>query len=52
MSIRIAITHYSSTGNLHALAHAATDGATEAGAEVRLRRVAELAPREVADRCR
>ncbi|HEX4626813.1 MAG TPA: NAD(P)H-dependent oxidoreductase [Solirubrobacteraceae bacterium] len=43
---RVALIHYSSTGNVHALAEALADGAEEAGAEVRLRRVAELAPQE------
>ena len=40
----IAVIHYSSTGNVHALAEALAEGAAEAGADVRLRRVAELAP--------
>ncbi len=44
MSARIAVIHYSATGNVHALAASLAEGATEAGAEVRLRRVAELAP--------
>lgn len=43
----IAVVYYSSTGNVHRLASAVADGAKEAGAEVRLRRVAELAPDEV-----
>ncbi|TCP45817.1 NAD(P)H dehydrogenase (quinone) [Tamaricihabitans halophyticus] len=47
MSTRIAVIYYSSTGNVHALAEAVTKGAAAAGAEVRLRRVAELAPVEV-----
>lgn len=41
---RIAVIYYSSTGNIHRLAQAFADGAAEASAEVRLRRVAELAP--------
>jgi NAD(P)H dehydrogenase (quinone) len=41
---RIAVVYYSATGSVHALAAALADGAAEAGAEVRLRRVAELAP--------
>ncbi|WP_216853221.1 NAD(P)H:quinone oxidoreductase [Phytoactinopolyspora halotolerans] len=41
---RIAIVYYSSTGNVHRLAQAFADGAADAGAEVRLRRVDELAP--------
>jgi NAD(P)H dehydrogenase (quinone) len=47
MQPRIAVVYYSSTGNVHALAQAVTEGAIEAGAEVRLRRVAELAPADV-----
>lgn len=45
----IAVIYYSSTGNVHALAEAVAEGATKAGAEVRLRRVAELAPAEAID---
>lgn len=41
---RVAVIYYSSTGHVHRLAEAVRDGAEEAGAEVRLRRVAELAP--------
>lgn len=41
---RIAVIHYSATGNVHALAEAIAAGASDAGAEVRVRRVAELAP--------
>jgi len=40
----IAVIYYSATGNVHQLARAVAEGAAEAGAEVRLRRVAELAP--------
>jgi NAD(P)H dehydrogenase (quinone) len=40
----VAIIYYSSTGNVHALAEAVAEGASDAGGEVRLRRVAELAP--------
>ena len=43
----IAVIHYSSTGNVHKLAEAVAAGAEEGGADVRLRRVAELAPEEV-----
>lgn len=46
---RIAIVYYSSTGNTHSLAQAAAAGAEAAGAEVRLRRVAELAPDSAID---
>ena len=45
----IAVIYYSPTGNVHALAEAVAEGATKAGAEVRLRRVAELAPAEAID---
>ncbi len=43
----IAVIYYSSTGHLHQMAHAVAEGAREAGAEVRLRQVQELAPEEV-----
>lgn len=45
-SVKVAIIYYSSTGTVHALARAATEGAEKAGANVRLRKVAELAPPE------
>jgi NAD(P)H dehydrogenase (quinone) len=45
----VAVIYYSSTGNVHAMAEAIADGASEAGADVRLRRVAELAPQEAID---
>jgi NAD(P)H dehydrogenase (quinone) len=47
--VKAAIIYYSSTGNVHALARAAAEGAEKAGAYVRLRKVAELAPRAVID---
>jgi NAD(P)H dehydrogenase (quinone) len=43
---KVAIIYYSATGNVHRLAEAVREGAEKAGAEVRLRRVAELAPPE------
>jgi NAD(P)H dehydrogenase (quinone) len=43
-AVKFAIIYYSSTGTVHALAQAAADGAEKAGAQVRLRKVAELAP--------
>lgn len=46
---RIAIVYYSATGNVHRLAEAFAEGAGDAGAQVRLRRVAELAPASVVD---
>jgi NAD(P)H dehydrogenase (quinone) len=45
----VAVIYYSATGNVHALAVALAEGAEDAGAEVRLRRVAELAPPEAID---
>ena len=39
---RVAIIYYSAAGHVHALARAIAEGAAEAGAEVRLRPVAEL----------
>lgn len=44
MSAKVAVVYYSSTGNVHQLAKAVAEGAEKAGAEVRLRRVPELAP--------
>lgn len=41
----IAVIFYSSSGTNHQLAEAVADGAAKAGAEVRLRRVPETAPR-------
>lgn len=43
---RVAIIYYSSTGHVHRLAQAIEEGASEAGAETRLRHVEELAPEE------
>ena len=43
---KVAIVYYSATGNVHRLAHAVEEGARAAGAETRLRHVAELAPEE------
>jgi len=40
---KIAVVYYSATGNVHGLAQAVAAGAEEAGAEVRLRHVEELA---------
>jgi NAD(P)H dehydrogenase (quinone) len=44
MSVKVAVIYYSATGTVHAIAKAVEEGAAKAGAEVRLRRVAELAP--------
>jgi NAD(P)H dehydrogenase (quinone) len=49
MTVKVAVIYYSSTGTVHALAEAVAEGATSAGAEVRLRRAAELAPDEAID---
>ncbi|QSB04370.1 NAD(P)H:quinone oxidoreductase [Natronoglycomyces albus] len=43
---KLAIVYYSQTGNVHALASQAAKTAESVGAEVRLRKVAELAPPE------
>ncbi|MGW0947066.1 NAD(P)H:quinone oxidoreductase [Streptomyces sp. NPDC002623] len=48
-SVNVSIIYYSSTGNVHALAQAAVEGAEKAGAQVRLRKVAETAPQEAVD---
>jgi NAD(P)H dehydrogenase (quinone) len=45
----IAVIYYSATGNVHALAEAVAEGAEQAGATVRLRKVAELAPSRAID---
>lgn len=44
--VNAAIIYYSATGTVYALARAAAEGAEKAGAHVRLRKVAELAPPE------
>lgn len=44
--IKAAIIYYSSTGANHQLAHWATEGAEQAGAETRFRKVSELAPEQ------
>lgn len=46
---RIAVIYYSSTGSTYSIAEAFVEGASEAGAEVRLRRAGELAPQSVID---
>ncbi|MBA3798140.1 MAG: NAD(P)H:quinone oxidoreductase [Geodermatophilaceae bacterium] len=43
-TVNAAVIYYSSTGNVHALAQAAVEGAEKAGADVRLRKVRETAP--------
>ncbi len=44
MSVKVSVIYYSSTGGVHRLAQAVAQGASAAGAQVRLRRAAELAP--------
>ncbi|MFG2169715.1 NAD(P)H:quinone oxidoreductase [Micromonospora chersina] len=44
--VHVAIIYYSATGTIHTLARAAVEGAEKAGADVRLRKVAETAPPE------
>lgn len=44
---KVAVIYYSATGNVHGLAHAVAEGAEAAGAEVRVRKVAETVPDEV-----
>jgi len=46
MTVRVLVTYYSATGSVHRLATAVREGAESTGADVRLRRVAELAPPE------
>jgi NAD(P)H dehydrogenase (quinone) len=46
---KVAVIYYSATGNVHALAEAVAEGAASGGADVRLRRVAELAPDDAID---
>ncbi|MFI6419158.1 NAD(P)H:quinone oxidoreductase [Streptomyces sp. NPDC050842] len=49
MSVKVAVIYYSSTGAVHQLAQAVAEGASKAGADVRLRRVPELAPATAID---
>lgn len=49
MTVKIAVIYYSATGHVHALAGAIAEGAEKEGAEVRLRRVPELAPEAAID---
>jgi NAD(P)H dehydrogenase (quinone) len=46
MAVKVAIIYYSATGTTYRLAKAVEEGASEAGADVRLRKVRELAPDE------
>jgi NAD(P)H dehydrogenase (quinone) len=45
-NVKLAIIYYSSTGTIHAMAERLAQAGEKAGAEVRLRQVAELAPPE------
>lgn len=49
MAQNVSVIYYSATGHVHQLAEAIAQGAEEAGAEVRLRRVPETAPREAVE---
>lgn len=49
MTAKVAVIYYSATGAVHALAQAVAEGAASAGANVRLRSVAELAPDNAID---
>ena len=46
---KLAVVYYSTYGTNHAMAETAVEAAREAGAEVRLRKVRETAPREVVE---
>jgi NAD(P)H dehydrogenase (quinone) len=46
MPAKVAVIYYSATGNVYEMARAVEEGAREAGAEVRFRKVRELAPEE------
>ena len=46
MATKVAVVYYSATGNVYKLARAVEEGAKEAGAEVRFKKVRELAPEE------
>ena len=47
--VKVSVIYYSSTGTIAEIARTLTDEAEKAGAEVRLRRVAELAPEAAID---
>lgn len=49
MRTKVSVIYYSSTGTVYQIAHALAVAATGAGAEVRLRRVPELAPQAAVD---
>ena len=47
--VNVAVIYYSATGSVYSLAQAAAESAEKAGAQVRLRKVHELAPQEAID---
>lgn len=49
MTVKLAVIYYSATGTVESLARRVAETAEAAGAEVRLRHVAELAPQEAID---
>ncbi|HSJ24940.1 MAG TPA: NAD(P)H:quinone oxidoreductase [Longimicrobiales bacterium] len=49
MSVKVAVIYYSTYGTNHQMAEAAAEAAREAGAEVRLRKAKETAPKEVVE---
>jgi NAD(P)H dehydrogenase (quinone) len=49
VSVKVAVVYYSTYGTNHQMAQTAADAAREAGAEVRLLKVRETAPREVVE---
>ena len=49
MTVKLSIVYYSATGTIQTMAERVQEAATQAGAEVRLRHVAELAPDEAID---
>jgi NAD(P)H dehydrogenase (quinone) len=49
VTVKVVVIYYSATGTVHALAQAVAEGAASTGAEVRLRRVAELVPDSAID---
>jgi NAD(P)H dehydrogenase (quinone) len=47
--LKVSVIYYSATGSVHTLAERAVEAAEKAGAEVRLRKVRELAPKEAVE---
>jgi NAD(P)H dehydrogenase (quinone) len=48
-TVHVAVVYYSASGTVYTLAQAVAEGAGKAGADVRLRKVAELAPPEAVE---